>query len=90
MSNVWSCADYEILKVEQSADQEQYRITIQRLPQNTYPDYTVYNFSANEADENNEILFPANLALNDLIANAIPSVNSFIASVTATSYTIIS
>lgn len=78
MSNLWSCTDYEILKVEEKNDKTEYKVTFQRLPTSTYSQYTIQYFLANEADESNVINFPSNLSVNDFIANAIPKVNSYI------------
>lgn len=88
--NVWSCADYEILRVEQKNDYTEYKVTLQRLPESNYAQYTVYNIQANEADENNVIQFPSNLAIDNFLANAIPSVNTYLVAIDAESFTTIS
>ena len=88
--NVWSCADYEILRVEQKNDNSEYKVTIQRLPESSYNQYTVYNILAGEVDEDGTIKFPSNLALSDFLANVVPSVNTYITTLDAESYTNIS
>ena len=88
--NVWSCADYEILRVEQKNDYTEYKVTLQRLPESNYAQYTVYEVPINQADENNIIHFPANLTLDSFVANVVPSVNTYIAVIDAVSYTNIS
>jgi hypothetical protein len=85
--NVWSCADYEILRVEQKSDNTEYKVTLQRLPESSYPQYTVINMLSNEVDEDGIIKFPHSLALSDFLANVIPSVNAAIAADDAESFT---
>lgn len=85
--NVWSCANYEILRVEKKNDNSEYKVTIQRLPESSYAQYTVYNVLTSEVDEDGIIKFPANLALSDFIANVVPSVNTYITALDADSYT---
>jgi hypothetical protein len=88
--NVWSCADYEILRVEQKNDYTEYKVTLQRLPKSSYAQYTVYNLPSNEADDNNVIQFPANLAIDSFLANVVPSVNTYLVAIDAVSFTTIS
>ena len=88
--NVWSCADYEILRVEQKNDYTEYKVTLQRLPESNYSQYTVYNIPSNEADDSNVIQFPSNLSMDSFLTNAIPSVNTFITMIDAESFTTIS
>lgn len=88
--NVWSCANYEILRVEQKNDYTEYKVTLQRLPKSSHAQYTVYNIPSNEADDSNVIQFPSNLALDSFLANAIPSVNTYLVAIDAESFTTIS
>ena len=88
--NVWSCTDYEILRVEQKNDYTEYKVTLQRLPESSYSQYTLYNLPANEADENDVIQFPSNLSVDSFLANVIPRVNTYLVAIDAESFTTIS
>ena len=85
--NLWSCANYEIYKVEQKNDNTEYKVTFQRLPESSYKNPTIFNVLTNEATGSEETDFPRNLSLNNFLANVIPSINTYITAIDAESYT---
>ena len=86
-TNVWSCENYEIFRVEERDDNSDYRVMIQRLPESVYKEKTIYSIATSDVDDSGVTKFPSGLSLNNFLANVIPNVNTYITAIDAESYT---